>query len=147
MFKLSKKHTIIKNLVAINLSFLFIFAAVNSVASIQPVLNQTENLGITSQIVMFSVNTITNLVFPSIVIQLIGFKWTMVLAELFYLTYIAFQALPTWWTLMPTSVLSGFSQSLLWFVLIFTIIIIYFKFDNFYLILKDINWNICNNIE
>ena len=99
---LSKKATIIKNLIAINASFLFIFASINSVASIQPVLNQEENLGVTSQVVIFAVQTVTCLVFPSIVLEVLGFKWTMALAELFFLSYIGFQALPTWYSLMPS---------------------------------------------
>ncbi len=98
---LSKKATIIKNLIAINASFLFIFSAINSVASVQTVLNQKENLGVTSQVVIFAVNALTCLVFPSIVIDMIGFKWTMALAEVFFLCYIGFQALPEWYTLMP----------------------------------------------
>ena len=100
---LSKKAIIIKNLIAINASFLFIFASLNSVASVQTVLNQKENLGVTSQVVIFAVNTLTCLVFPSIVVEIIGFKWTMALAELFFFCYIGFQALPEWYTLMPGS--------------------------------------------
>jgi len=98
----SSRVNIIKNLIAINASFLFIFASINSVASIQPVLNQQENLGVTSQVVIFAVQTVTCLVFPSLVLEIFGFKWTMALAELFFLSYIGFQALPEWYTLMPS---------------------------------------------
>ena len=99
---LNEKARIIKNLIAINASFLFIFASINSIASIQPVLNQHENLGVTSQTVIFAVQLITCLVFPMIVIEMLGFKWTMALGELFFLSYIVFQALPEWYTLIPS---------------------------------------------
>jgi len=96
-------------LIAINASFLFIFASINSVASIQPVLNQQENLGVTSQVVIFAVQTVTCLVFPSLVLEIFGFKWTMAIAELFFLSYIGFQALPEWYTLMPSKNITIFT--------------------------------------
>ncbi len=105
----SSRVNIIKNLIAINASFLFIFASINSVASIQPVLNQQENLGVTSQVVIFAVQTVTCLVFPSLVLEIFGFKWTMAIAELFFLSYIGFQALPEWYTLMPSKNITIFT--------------------------------------
>lgn len=104
MIQLSQKARILKNLVAINASFLFIFAAVNSVASVQKVLNQEQNLGITSQNVIFATQILTSLVIPSIVFDQIGYKWSMVIAELFFLSYIGFQAYPSWYTFMPSTI-------------------------------------------
>lgn len=106
---MNQKYRIIKNLIAINVSFLFIYAAVNAVASVQPILNQEENLGVASQVVIFAVQTLTCLVFPSILFDLVGFKWSMIISELFFLSYIGFQAFPKWYTLIPSNFIFCFS--------------------------------------
>jgi hypothetical protein len=103
MLKLNKKQIIIKNFIAINVSFLLIFAAVNSTASIQPVLNQDGNLGTTSQMIIFCVQMLTSLVFPQLIIETLGFKIGLVLSEFLQLTYIAVQIYPKSFTLIPSS--------------------------------------------
>ena len=45
MFKLSERLIIIKNYLAINLAFLFLFASRNSISSIQPIIYAEKNLG------------------------------------------------------------------------------------------------------
>ena len=103
IFKLSEKAKIIKNLIVINVSFFLTFAAFNSVASVQAILNQSENLGITTYFIMFALQIVTCLVFPSILFHLLGFKWSMLVCEIFFLLFIAFQALPEWYTLLPST--------------------------------------------
>ena len=103
MIKLTQKQIIIKNFLAINVSFLLLYAAVNSTASIQPVLNQDGNLGTISQMVSFGVQIFSSLVLPQLIIEAIGFKFGLALAEFLQLTYIGIQLYPKAYTLIPSS--------------------------------------------
>jgi hypothetical protein len=47
--KLSDKNRVIKNFLAITISFVFIFAAHHDIANVASVLNQNESLGTSSQ--------------------------------------------------------------------------------------------------
>jgi hypothetical protein len=85
---------IIKNLLVFYLSFLLIFAASNGVISVQSVLSPEANIGFYSQISIYSIQIPLSIIFPSIVIQLLGFKKSMVLGELGFTIYIAANAYP-----------------------------------------------------
>ena len=102
MLKLTKKQTILKNFFAVNLSMVFLFAAINSTASVQTVLNQIANLGITSQMVGFGTQILTSLVFPSLVCDIFGFKYSFLIAELLHTSYVCVQLYPEWFTLIPS---------------------------------------------
>ena len=99
--KLSKKQTIIKNFMAINISFLLLFAAFDSTSSVQPVLNQTASLGISSQMTVFGVQILTSLVIPNLITDAIGYKFGLALSEALLLCYVVVQLYPTWFTLIP----------------------------------------------
>jgi hypothetical protein len=107
LFKIKKiekntKPRVIKNLLALNTSFLLVFAAANGITSVQTILNSDGNLGIISQIIMFCVQIPLSLSFPTIIIEQIGFKYTMVVAEIGYTTYIATNAYPRYYTIIPS---------------------------------------------
>ncbi len=87
---------IIKNLLVFYLSFLLIFAASNGVISVQSVLSPEANIGFYSQISIYSIQIPLSIIFPSIVIQLLGFKKSMLLGELGFTIYIAANAYPQW---------------------------------------------------
>jgi hypothetical protein len=84
---------------------LYLFASLNSSASIQSILNQEGNLGLISQLIVYGVQVLTSLVFPQIVCDLIGYKFALALSEAFQLAYICMQIYPTWATL-TTSILN-----------------------------------------
>ena len=85
---------IIKNLLVFYLSFILIFAASNGVISVQSVLSPEANIGFYSQISIYSVQIPLSIIFPSILIQFIGFKKTMVIGEIGFTIYIAANAYP-----------------------------------------------------
>ena len=108
MLKLNEKSQIIKNFLAFNVSFVLLFASINSTASVQPILNQDGNLGIISQMIVYGVQVLTSLVFPQIVCDLIGYKFALALSEVFQLTYICMQIFPTWGSLTTSIVYTFF---------------------------------------
>ena len=100
--KLSETQRIIKNLIAINLSLFFIFGAFNDILAVQNVLNKNINLGTTAQALIFGSMTVTCLVFPQLIIDALGFKWSLFISEFGFAFYIAANAYPAWYTLIPS---------------------------------------------
>ena len=103
-FELSDRSKIIKNLISINISFVFIFSAMNASASVQPVLNQSHNLGLITRSMLYGVQIVTSLVVPGVVCEYLGHKWALFISELCFFFYIGFQAFPSWETLIPSKI-------------------------------------------
>ena len=102
--KISKKWTVLKNYVAFNVSFIFLYAAVTCVASIESIINPDQNLGQTGQISLHVVETVTCLVLPQLIIEQIGFKYTLMLSQLLQSFYIAVQIHFRSYTIIPGNV-------------------------------------------
>jgi hypothetical protein len=117
MIHLSEKQKIIKNFVAFNLSFVLIFASFDDIAMIASVLNQDGRLGNVSQAVLYVFQFLSALVWPQVFIEIIGFKFSLAIAECGFLLFFIANAFPSWFTLMPTSALAGFSNSMAWTIL------------------------------
>ena len=84
--KLTEIQIVVKNFISITLSYVLLFAAVNSNASVQSVLNQHENLGTTSQMIQFLIEMSTTLVVPQIICETIGFKFSIFFGQFLHLT-------------------------------------------------------------
>lgn len=78
------------------------FASYDAVTSTASTLNQNQGLGLTSQFIINAVQLISSVVLPQIVIEIIGYKYTLILAQLFYLSFFAANIYPTWATLIPS---------------------------------------------
>ena len=95
-FKLGEIQTIYKNFIAFNFSFLLIFAAFDDIAMIASVLNQSESLGNGSQSILYITQFLTAFVWPQVFIEIIGFKFTLVISEICYFIFFAANAFPKW---------------------------------------------------
>ncbi|RMZ97376.1 hypothetical protein BpHYR1_017526, partial [Brachionus plicatilis] len=113
-FNLSEKQKVYKNFIAFNICFILIFACFNVIAMIASVLNQDGSLGNGSQAIINGVTFLTGLVWPQVFIELIGFKFTLALAETCYLLFFVANTFPSWATLVPGSIFAGFGNSLSW---------------------------------
>ena len=100
--KITEKARLFKNFVSYNISFVLIYACIDSIASISTVLNQDGNLGTASQAVIYSVQFLTALVFPQVLIETFGFKISLVMAEVCFLLFIGANAYPRWSTMIPS---------------------------------------------
>ena len=103
LLKKNSKFYVLKNLTALNVSFVLLYAASNCIISIQAVLNQAEGLGTISQTVTFASNILTALILPQLIRELLGFKLALVLGELLVMAYVAVQIYPTWFTFIPSN--------------------------------------------
>ena len=101
IFELSETQKIYKNFIAFNISFLLLFAAFDDIAMIASVLNQNESLGNGSQAILYVTQFLTAFVWPQVFIEIIGFKFTMIVSQVCYLLFFAANAWPRWYTLGP----------------------------------------------
>ena len=102
---LSVKNRIFKNLIAINVSFLLVFSALNNVLSIQSVLNKEDDLGTVGQLTLFVAQLLTCLVIPQLLTEWLGYKKTLAFAQLTYAIYVASNFYPKLYTIIPSKIL------------------------------------------
>ena len=99
---MTNKSLVLKNYLGFNASFAFLFAAINVASSIEPIVNQEQNLAGVSQIVNSSVQILSILVLPQVIIEVLGFKYAFILGEIFNTSYVAIQIYVRWYTLVPS---------------------------------------------
>ena len=111
---MKEKNGIIKNILFLSFSFMINFFAFNGIQNLQSSINCEEGLGAASQTSIYIGIMIGSLFLPSISIQKLGLKWTLTLSILGYLSHALAQIYPTFYTLIPTALLSGLTGSTLW---------------------------------
>jgi hypothetical protein len=63
---------------------------------------------------MYATQFLTALILPQVLIETFGFKWTLVIAEFGWFCFFAANIYPTYLTMVPSSMLSGFANSIGW---------------------------------
>ncbi len=86
MLKISDKQRVVKNFLSLTISYVLLFASVNSNGSVQAIFNQHEKLGTTSQMIQFLTEVLTTLVIPQLICETIGFKFSIILGQLCHMT-------------------------------------------------------------
>jgi hypothetical protein len=111
-FKLdiSEKTRILKNLFALIFAFFSTFSAKNCITGIQSVLNEEDNLGLTQLCVGFSTQLVTSLVIPLVIVEIIGFKYSMTIAQMLYTILVVATAYPSWYTMIPAAMGVGLGK-------------------------------------
>ncbi|XP_070571798.1 protein unc-93 homolog A-like [Ptychodera flava] len=110
----SRKRRIVKNLLSLNLTFLFLFTAFQALSNLQSSINCDEGLGLASLSTIYACLIVSSLFLPPIVIRYVGTKWTMAVSMVCYVLYTAANYYPQWYTLIPASALVGFAGAPLW---------------------------------
>ena len=105
---------ILKNLLIICLAFLFLFTAFQALQNLQSSINCDAGLGLASLSVIYATLVVSAILVPSVVIRLLGMKWTLSVTVFCYSIYIAANFYPDWGTLIPTSALVGLAAAPLW---------------------------------
>lgn len=102
-----------KNLVIICIAFIFIFSAFRAIQNLQSSLNSKGSLGTIAMACVHGGMVLTCL-FTPIVINVLTAKWSIALGVALHLLWIITNFFPHFATLIPTSLLLGFGQSLAW---------------------------------
>ncbi|GIY91139.1 protein unc-93 A [Caerostris darwini] len=108
------KLRIIKNLILLSVSFLFIFTAFYGLTMLQSTMNKAEGIGVISQAAIFTVQGLASLSISSYVLKKLGPKVSLITGMANFVPYIAANFYPAWITMIPSAMLVGFGLTLLW---------------------------------
>ncbi|KAK3600238.1 hypothetical protein CHS0354_030269 [Potamilus streckersoni] len=108
------KRQILKNLIILSSSFLFLFTAFQSSQNLQSSLNKAEGLGTVTLSTVYAASVLSGLLLPPLIIHHLGCKWSLVLSMPCYILYMAANFYPVWGTMLPASVLLGVGAAPLW---------------------------------
>lgn len=102
-----------KNLILLCISFMLIFSSFRAIQNLQSSINSKGNIGLITMSVVYGSMFFTCLVAP-IVINKLTAKWALTLSTFCYITWFAANFYPEFYTLIPTAILAGFGQGILW---------------------------------
>ncbi|XP_053565144.1 protein unc-93 homolog A-like isoform X2 [Bombina bombina] len=104
----------LKNILVVSFGFLLLFTAFGGLQNLQSSLNADEGLGVASLSVINGALIISSMFVPPFMIKKIGYKWTIVASMCCFITYSLGNFYPSWYTLIPTSLILGFGGAPLW---------------------------------
>ncbi|CAF3381768.1 unnamed protein product [Rotaria socialis] len=105
---------IYKNLLILALAFVLLFTAYNGIATLQSSLNVKNNVGVNSLIITYSFLIFSSIVLIGVCMDLFGLKWTIILAEIGYIFYIAANIKPLPVLMYISATLVGLAAAPLW---------------------------------
>ncbi|XP_070561133.1 protein unc-93 homolog A-like [Ptychodera flava] len=103
-----------KNVFIIGFAFMISFSAYNGLQALQTSINCDEGLGFASLITVYMSFILSGLFLPNAVIRLLGVKWTIVGCTACFIVYPLANFRPSWYTMIPASVVVGLAASPLW---------------------------------
>ena len=110
---LHTKSTYVKNLVALSISYMFVFTAFLSLRNLQSSINHISGLGLISLSTMYG-TLVPGCVVATAIVQKMRPKWSMFVGLSSFVVYTAANFYPSYYTLLPASALVGFSLALSW---------------------------------
>ena len=113
-FMREEKFQIYKNVLLISFSFLLLFTAFESMSKLQSSINSVANLGTWANSAIYASLILSACFMPSLLINWLKVKWTLVLSVFTYSFYIAAQFYPEFYTLIPTAFILGMGAAPLW---------------------------------
>ncbi|KAL4235144.1 Protein unc-93 A [Mactra antiquata] len=108
------KIGVIRSLAVISVSFMLLFSAFNSFVSLQSSLNKDEGLGTTGLASANAVTLLSNLLVTPITLSRFSPKWIMVVSIVTYIVYLMTGFYPSWYTIIPASIVMGIGAAHIW---------------------------------
>lgn len=102
-----------KNVVGIGLSVFFVFTAFLGLQNLQSSINSSGGLGLGSLSILYVFFTISGFISPAL-LKIMGTKYSLLAAYICHLIYTLANFYPSWFTLVPASLLLGVASALLW---------------------------------
>ncbi|CAH1252177.1 UNC93A [Branchiostoma lanceolatum] len=103
-----------KNLLVISVVFLLNFGAFRSLQSLQSTLNSEAGLGVVSLSFVYASMVLSCLYAPFFIHKVGSCKWTIVVCLFGHVLYTGANFYPSWFTLIPSSILLGLISGPLW---------------------------------
>ncbi|XP_078681721.1 protein unc-93 homolog A-like [Branchiostoma floridae x Branchiostoma belcheri] len=110
----SSTRRIWKNLIVIAVVFLVNFTAFLAIQNLQSTLNSAAGLGVVSLSCVYACMVLSCLYVPILIHKVGSCKWTVVVCLLGHILYTGSNFYPSWYTLIPSSVLLGAISGPLW---------------------------------
>jgi hypothetical protein len=108
----SINRKIIKNLLVFSFSYFLCFSSTNGISNLQSTLN--GKMGILALTVSSGSFLFVCLFLPPIMNKYFNYKWPLIGSQICLALFIAANLYPRYWTLLPVSILTGASNSILW---------------------------------
>ena len=102
-----------KNVLGICTSFAICFGSFIGILGLQSSINSVQGLGLASNAIVYATTMVAAL-FASVYVKLIGTKFSLISGYSIFLVYIACNYYPSWYTIIPGSVLFGLFQNVVW---------------------------------
>ena len=102
-----------KNLLGISFSFFIIFSVYLAILSLQSSINEENGLGLTAVCALYF-SFFLSCFYSAAVISIMGTKYTIVLAYIVMAIYTVCNFYPSWYTLVPGSIMLGLIYGPLW---------------------------------
>ncbi|KAK5645591.1 hypothetical protein RI129_006891 [Pyrocoelia pectoralis] len=113
-FQPAEKWRIWRNVLVLGFAFMIHFTAFWGASNLQSSVNADESLGTLTLAAIYGSLILSNIFLPTIVIKWFGCKWTIALAILTYIPFIASQFHPRFYTMIPSGLFVGFGGGPLW---------------------------------
>ncbi|XP_065054633.1 protein unc-93 homolog A-like [Rhopilema esculentum] len=109
-----KVYLIWKNVLLVSLSFSVTFMSFASLQNLQSSLNPVGGLGVASLSVSYSLAILTGIFASSMIVKKKGCKWSLMVFTFCYAPFAAANLYPTWYTMIPASVIIGIAAGPVW---------------------------------
>ena len=101
------KRLVIKNVLVVGFSWIFLFTAYSSIANLQSSLNSDGGLGTASLSTIYVALIVSSLFVPTTMIKKLGIKKTIFFSQLGYILYILSNIYPKYFTMIPSAIIIG----------------------------------------
>lgn len=103
-----------KNIVVVSIGFLLLFTAYNGMSNLQSSLHPENGLGTYTNATVYGFLILSSLFVPSLMIQFLSTKWSLVVSMFGYVGYMAAQYHPRFATMLPAASIVGLAAAPLW---------------------------------
>ncbi|XP_017753017.1 PREDICTED: UNC93-like protein [Eufriesea mexicana] len=110
----SERWRILRNVLVIGLAFMVNFTAFMGATNLQSSINADGSLGTFTLASIYGSLIFSNIFLPPLIISWLGCKWTISLAILTYVPFMAAQLYPKFYTMIPAGLLVGIGAGPLW---------------------------------
>ncbi|XP_076639930.1 UNC93-like protein [Colletes latitarsis] len=114
IYEPSERWRIWRNILVIGLAFMVNFTAFMGATNLQSSINADQSLGTFTLASIYGSLIFSNIFLPTLIISWLGCKWTISLAILTYVPFMAAQFYPKFYTMIPAGLLVGIGAGPLW---------------------------------
>ncbi|XP_014214880.1 UNC93-like protein [Copidosoma floridanum] len=113
-FQPAERWRIMKNILMIGFAFMLQFTAFMGASNLQSSVNADQSLGTFTLAAIYGSLIFSNIFLPVLIISWLGCKWTIAVAFVAYMPFIAAQFWPRFYTMIPAGLAVGLGGGPLW---------------------------------